>query len=156
MKLEAGSGAGLGELLAGLGQLRDLEEIKQLKARYCRLVDTQDFEGWVDQCLTDDVRFDIQGTVHEGRDAALAMVVDMLTGGSTVHHVYTPEIDFTGPDTATGIWAMEDWVRTVGDRPRAFHGCGHYQETYVRTDRGWRIATSVLSRLRVDRIAADQ
>jgi uncharacterized protein (TIGR02246 family) len=142
----------LHELQRRLVEQRDLEAIKQLKARYCRLVDTKDWEGWVDECLTDDVHLDIVGTIREGRDDALAMMHETLTGGSTVHHVYTPEITFTGPDSATGVWAMEDLVRTVGDRARAFHGYGHYHETYVRTERGWRIATTRLTRLRVDRI----
>ena len=142
----------LQELQREAAQQRDLEEIKQLKARYCRLVDTGEFEAWVDECFTDDVRLDIVGSIVEGRDEALAMMHRTLAEGSTVHHVYTPEITFTGPDTATGLWAMEDWVRTQGDKPRAFHGCGHYHETYVRTARGWRIATTQLTRLRVDRL----
>ena len=76
-----------------------------------------------------------------------------LADASTVHHVYTPEITLTGPDTATGVWAMEDWIRlTLDDIPIAFHGCGHYTEDYIRTDQGWRIKRTVQTRVRTDPI----
>ena len=32
----------------------------------------------------------------------------------TVHQGHMPEIEFTGEDTATGIWAMFDWVDDPG------------------------------------------
>jgi len=93
--------------------------------------------------------------VHEGRDAVVAMVQSGMAGGSTVHHLFTPEITITGADTARATWAMEDFVRvTVGGEPLAFHGFGHYHEEYVRTAAGWRVRRSVERRLRVDPIEA--
>ena len=53
--------------------------------------------------------------------------------------------------TATGTWAMEDRIWWPEGSPvRFLHGYGHYHETYVVTERGWRIATMRLTRLRVD------
>lgn len=136
-----------------LRALRDIEEIKQLRARYCRLVDTKDWAGWAETCLTDDFHIDSDGGVQDGRDVVVASVSAALADASTVHHVYTPEISLTGPDSATGVWAMEDFVRmTLNGAPFAFHGCGHYHEEYVRTDDGWRITSVVQTRLRVDPI----
>jgi hypothetical protein len=135
-----------------LRRLADIEAITELKARYVCLVDTQQWSRWVEECFTPDGRFESEGLVRCGRDDLLEMVTSTLTGGSTVHHVYEPEIVLTGPDAAIGVWAMEDIVRTAGERPRAFHGFGHYHESYRRTDRGWRISTTVLTRLWVDRI----
>jgi hypothetical protein len=81
------------------------------------------------------------------------MVSKGMAGGSTVHHLYTPEITLTGPDTATGTWAMEDWVHvTVNGEPMSFHGFGHYHEDYVRTAAGWKVKRSVERRLRVDQL----
>jgi len=142
----------LQHLRADLQALRDIEEIKQLKARYVRLVDTQDWEAWA-ELLTDDFHLQSESGVHDGRDAAVAMVRGALDGHSTVHHVFMPEIMLTGPDTATAIWGMEDWVRlTLDGASIAFHGCGHYEEQYVRTSSGWRVSSSVQTRLRVDPI----
>jgi hypothetical protein len=139
-----------------LRALRDIEEIKQLKARHCRLVDTKDWAGWAETCLTEDFHLDSGGGVQDGRDVVVASVSGALDNGSTVHHIYPPEIRLTGPDTATGVWPMEDWIRiTVGGNPVAFHGCGHYHEEYVRTDQGWRIKSSVQTRLRIDPLPID-
>ena len=141
------------DLAAELHAFHDIEAIKQLKARYVRLVDAQDWAGWANEVLHEDFHFDSEAGVQEGRDEVVAMVRGALTGGSTVHHVYNPEITLTGPDTAEATWPMEDWVRLdVGGTPRAFHGCGHYREQYVRTNEGWRIRRSVLTRQRVDPI----
>ena len=134
-------------------QLLDVEEIKQLKARYFRHVDTQDWDAFAKEVLADDVRFDIVGHIVEGRDAAVAFVADSLRGGRTVHHGHAPEIAITGPDTATGVWAMYDYVtlpRRDGST-RVIHGYGHYHEEYVRTRVGWRIRSTTLSRLHEER-----
>ena len=139
-----------------LRALRDIEEIKQLKARHCRLVDTKDWAGWAETCLTEDFHLDSGGGVQDGRDIVVESVSNALRNASTVHHVYTPEITFTGPDTASGVWPMEDWIRlTIDGTAIAFHGCGHYREEYVRPDQGWRIRSSVQTRLRVDPIEPD-
>ena len=90
----------------------DVEDIKQLKARYCRYADGQEWEKW-GQLLTEDFHFDSDGGTQDGRDNVVAFVSKSLGGASTVHHCHTPEITITGPDTATGIWAMQDHVKMV-------------------------------------------
>ena len=131
--------------------LRDVEEIKQLKARYCRIVDSQDWKAWGEEILTEDFHFESDGGVQEGRDAVVAFVSSALEGASTVHHCHTPEITITGADTATGVWAMQDHVKMPGNgSPIMFRGAGHYYEDYVRTPQGWRIRSAVLKRLSVD------
>jgi uncharacterized protein (TIGR02246 family) len=133
-------------------RLHDIEAIKQLKARYVRCADTQDWEGFA-EVLTEDYYFDSEGGVVQGRDEVVAMVSKSLQGASTVHHVFAPEITFTGDDTAEVIWPMEDYVRMSHEgHAFAFHGCGHYWDTYVRTDDGWRLRVCKLTRLRVDPI----
>jgi hypothetical protein len=139
-----------------LRALRDIEAIKQLKARHCRLVDTKDWARWAETCLTEDFHLESGSGIQDGREVVVASVSGALDKASTVHHVYTPEITLTGPDTAKGVWPMEDWVRlTLNGDTVAFHGFGHYHEEYVRTDEGWRIKSSVQTRLRVDPIDPD-
>jgi hypothetical protein len=80
------------------------------------------------------------------------MIANLLDDAITVHHVHAPEITITGPDTATAIWAMDDLVTMFRPRERRFHGYGHYHDEYVRTDQGWRISRTELTRLRVDKL----
>jgi hypothetical protein len=62
-----------------------------------------------------------------------------------------PEITFTSPTTAKGIWAMEDKLRwPPGSAIREMHGYGHYVETYEKRPEGWRIKSLKLTRVRVD------
>jgi uncharacterized protein (TIGR02246 family) len=128
----------------------DMEEIRQLKARYFRYMDTKDWAAWAD-VFTEDVVIDADGYRFEGRDKFIGTLSRMLDGVRTVHHGHMPEITITGPDTATGIWSMEDFLVWPGDGPRkGLKGYGHYHEEYLRRDGAWRIHRLVLTRLGVD------
>lgn len=127
-------------------QLSDIEAIKQLRGRYSRAVDTKDWDLFA-ASLAPDARLKSEGGDHQGREAIVASVSSALATAVTVHHQHTPEIELSGPDSATGIWAMEDVVQ-IGDF--RLHGYGHYTEEYVRTEEGWKIQSSTLTRLRVD------
>jgi hypothetical protein len=133
-----------------LRRLLDIEAIKDLKARYCRFVDTKQWQAWGD-LLVDDYHFDSDGGIYEGRDNVVAFVERALGNAVTVHHVHTPEIAFTGPDSATGIWPMYDYVIIPnGDSQFVLHGYGWYEEEYVRTADGWRLQRCRERRIRVD------
>src|SRR5262245_38519772 len=128
----------------------DIEAIKQLKARYCRLMDTKDWDGYR-QVFTDDVTMDTTdsgGNVITGADAFLEFLVPTIGDVVTVHQCHTPEIDITSSTTATGIWAMEDMLQFPDGNE--LHGYGHYTETYEKADGTWRIKSSKLTRLRMD------
>jgi hypothetical protein len=128
----------------------DVEAIKQLKARYCRLMDTKDWVAFR-QLFTDDVEMDTTasgGIVVTGADAFLEFLVDAIGDVVTVHQCHTPEIDTTSHMTATGVWAMEDMLRFPDGSE--LHGYGHYHETYEKSSEGWHISSSKLTRLRMD------
>ena len=134
-----------------LQQLEDLEEIKRLRGLYARCVDTKDWDTWKKQVLTEDYRLESHGGVQEGRDQVVSSVSKSLDGATTTHHCHTPEIAFTGADTAKGIWAMQDHVSLPGNgQPIKFRGSGHYHDEYVRTSDGWRIRSTVQTRLSFD------
>jgi hypothetical protein len=135
----------------------DIEAIKQLKARYFRLMDTKDWDAW-GQVFAEDCEMVVDsrpgsaaGDVMAitGRKTIVEMVRSQVGPAVTVHHGHMPEIDLTSSDTAKGIWAMEDVVELPGER--MLHGFGHYHETYVKTPEGWKIARLHLTRLRVVR-----
>jgi len=134
-------------------RLLDVEEIKQLKARYFRLVDTKQWAEWAKVFAADAVLELPEGDlVICGRDDIVANVRGFMADVRSVHHGHMSEIDITGPDTAAGVWAMSDYVEwPAGDgRRNGLHGYGHYVEEYVREDGEWRIARTRLDRLRVD------
>ena len=126
----------------------DLEAIKQLKARYFRLMDTKQWDAWGD-LFTEDAVLQASPDPEErfhGRDEIVAKVSHVLRDAVTVHHGHMPEIEIHG-DTATGVWAMDDFV----EMPQlVLHGWGHYHEEYAREDGRWRIRRSRLTRLRLD------
>jgi uncharacterized protein (TIGR02246 family) len=136
-----------------LRRLLDIEEIKQLKARYFRYLDTKRWDAW-GTVFTPDAVMEVPEAdmVNHGRDEVVRAVSTALEGTRTVHHGHMPEIVITGPDTARGTWAMSDFVewQSAGDQRAGLRGYGHYLEEYVRQDGEWRIARLRLERLRVD------
>jgi uncharacterized protein (TIGR02246 family) len=140
-----------------LQRLIDIEEIKHLKARYFRSIDTKDWEGF-GLVFSRDAVVEVPEAdiVLTGRDAIVAGVRESLTGTRTVHHGHMPEITLTGPDTAAGTWAMFDyveWPQSEDGSRVGLHGYGHYVEDYIREDGEWRISRTRLQRLRVDPLA---
>jgi|SRR5579863_3791981 len=144
-----------------LAHLAEIEAIRQLKARYFRYLDTKNWVEWR-KVFTDDVEIRVDVTVDKdgqggwhpehpkGGDAFVAHISEFLKPPfMTVHHGHTHEITITGPNTATGIWAMEDIVSPTPEQ--TIWGYGHYHERYRKeTDGAWRIAGFHLSRLRFD------
>jgi hypothetical protein len=136
-----------------LSDYLDIEAIKQLKARYFRMMDTKDWDGLA-AVFTSDVEIDMSGegaAVTHGVEDYLPFLRSNIEDVVTVHHGHMPEIELTSPSTASGIWAMEDHLRWPDGAPiAALHGFGHYHETYRKTAEGWRIASMRLTRLRRD------
>ena len=127
--------------------------IQILKARYFRAIDTKDWD-LLASVLTEDVAIDVTDDVPDGRpytgsDQFVATCAKVLRTATTVHHGHMPEITLVDDTTATGIWAMEDYVDWGADGG-AFRGYGHYHETYVRDGAEWRISSLRLTRIRRD------
>jgi uncharacterized protein (TIGR02246 family) len=134
----------------------DVEAIKQLKARYFRTLDTKDWDGYR-QVFTDDVVIDTTesgGELITGADAFLAYLCHALAETTTVHHGHMPEITLTSETAATGIWALHDIV--IWPSGMRLDGFGHYHETYVKNEKGWRIASSRLTRLHADFVVPEE
>ena len=128
----------------------DIEAIRQLKARYFRLMDTKDWDGLA-QVFTADVEIDVRGE-GGGITNSVAEYIPFLRANIehviTVHHGHMPEIELTSPTTAKGVWALEDQLWWPEGGPlKHMHGFGHYHETYEKSDDGWRIKTMTITRL---------
>ena|SRR5215510_3420144 len=135
--------------------LDEIEQIKQTKARYFRFLDSKQWADWR-TCFTDDLHFYLgQDTkpMAASADEFVAYVSKLLAEAVTVHHGHMPEIELTSATTATGVWAMFDWVdrNKTATPERTFQGYGHYIEEYAKeADGRWRIKRIRLTRIRVD------
>lgn len=152
--------------MTDLEKLLAIEEIKKLKARYYRCLDTKDFRG-LEEVFAPESTFDFMSATQDplkapdperpphppvsGNIEIAKYCESALRNAQSVHHGHMPEIEILSDTTAKAIWAMEDVVRVMdGERNFALQGYGHYHETYVKIDGRWRIRTSKLTRLRVD------
>ena len=136
--------------------LAEIEEIKQLKARYFRFLDTKDWAAFRD-LFTDDCKHWLP------QESAVPFMTNvdyfpmneqLLTPGVTTHHGHMPEITFSSDTDAEGIWSMFDYVQIEPPSGRvSIMGYGHYYETYRKCDDGkWRISSKRNERLRLDQV----
>lgn len=142
------------ELVAAddVATLLAIEAIKQVKARYCRYLDSKEWAAWR-TLFTDDFVSDTSAAgakVIVGADEFVAFTRKCIgrLAQATAHQVHAPEIELTSATTARGVWALQDVVR-LGPGVTMV-GYGHYHETYQNIDGQWFIKTSRLTRLRED------
>jgi hypothetical protein len=147
-------------------RLLAIEEIKQLKGRYFRFMDSKDWEG-LRGIFCDDAIFDARAAfsidgrgesgraaesndwIYHGGDVIAAFIKGAAGPSRTVHHGHCHEVEILSPDEASGIIAFEDQIWDDAGLTMTLHGCGHYHETYRRLNGRWRIHTSRITRLYV-------
>jgi hypothetical protein len=124
-----------------------LEEIRQVKYRYLRCVDTKLWDE-IGDTFTADATVDYGTKAFgkplkmSGRDEIVAFFRDNVGPGIlTVHAAGQPEISLgAGGDTATGIWSFTDTVIATEFRV-VIVGAAFYHDRYQRgTDGRWRIS----------------
>ncbi len=142
-------------------RLWEMEQIKQLKARYFRFLDTKRWKEFRSLLTDDFVWYFFEGDGNKVKHPSPEALVKFLSAthdearAISAHQGKMPEIELTSDRTARGIWEMSDWV----DYPQkqAFQGFGYYYETYEKGNDGrWRIKSVRLVRLRVDQVAPSQ
>lgn len=141
-----------------LHRLLAIEDIRAVKARYCRLLDSKEWEAFAALFTSDavmDVSQDTGNPPISGIAAILAQVRHAVDHAASSHQVHTPEIELEGPDLAHGVWAMQDrvvWPAGLSPIPgvASITGYGQYHETYRRESGVWKIAALRLSRFHVD------
>jgi len=148
-----------------LEELKAFDEIRQIKARYFRGVDTGDSE-LVRAILAEDCVLDYMGCCTDpktGQDFLPAMNVVMRGNASwtstglsafgivSVHQGHNCEIELTGDTAANVIWSMTDRLyMPPGGAYALMTGYGFYYETYVRIAGRWKINTLRIKRIRVE------
>jgi hypothetical protein len=139
-------------------RLMAIEDIKQVKAKYFWGLDHKDWDLWRREVWAPDGRLEVpeyRAEPFAPLDVVIAYVSESVGDQVSVHHGHMPIIEFTSDTTAKVIWAMEDRLYRTKEFPLHdggvyLHGFGHYRETYVKLDIGWRIQSSRLTRLRVE------
>jgi hypothetical protein len=139
-------------------RLLAIEEIRQLKARYFRCLDTKDWAGLAAVFAPDGV-LDHREAEMEHTVTGAQAIADSIEGAVreaiTVHHGHMSEIEILSPTTARGIWAMEDKLWWPEGSPyKTIHGYGHYHEEYSKVESEWKISLNRLTRLRIDLVHA--
>ncbi|WP_404478127.1 nuclear transport factor 2 family protein [Novosphingobium sp. BL-52-GroH] len=135
----------------------DILEIQMLKARYARFGDTKDWAEFR-KCLSDDFHCRVEGAPRASADAPADYVVSsadafvanaqkMISAIQAIHQLSLPEITIASDTTATGIWALHDYLLA----PHCiFRGWGHYHDEYVKISGHWKIRKSAVTRIRVE------
>jgi hypothetical protein len=146
-------------------QLKAIEEIRQVKSRYFRGVDTADSE-LVRGILAEDCVLDYMGCCTDpttGRDYFPAMNIVMhgsagwsstglrAMGIVSVHHSHNGEISVTSDTTASAVWSMTDRLfMPEGKDYAVMTGYGYYHETYEKVAGVWKMKTLRIQRIRVE------
>lgn len=138
-----------------LGRLEAIEDIRALKARYFRLMDTKQWDALRGIFAHDLKVLTPEGKVYtDGGDTYAAALRTSLEHAVSCHQGLTGEVEVIDADNARAIWAMQDVIAWEDRHPvtgwKSILGRGHYHETYRREDGIWKIATLTLTRLRLD------
>lgn len=133
-----------------LQQLSDMEEIKVLKHRYFRAIDTGDFAA-LPALFTEDIDCTYNGGTYKvslkGRDAMVEFLSNSFHSGALAMHIgIMPEVAVTGDNSATGIWYLQDVFIDLEKDDHTF-GTAIYTDTYRREGGTWKIASTYYDRV---------
>jgi len=129
----------------------EIEQIKQLKYRYVRALDTADLASMRD-CLTEDAHIRFEGGVYTvdytGIDDICAFFeTSFHSKAASSHQVHHPIITMSDPAHAKGQWSLSDVFYDLNHRA-IISGAAEYFDEYIKGDDGqWRIASSGYKRL---------
>jgi hypothetical protein len=131
-----------------------IEQVRLSKARYCRFLDTKQWQPFVALFVADARAcvFDPEGASIAEFHSASAFVNaarQFLEGARSIHQVHNDELELVSEGEISAIWSMEDYIvfpLASRDSPMSVHGYGHYHERWVLRDGVWRISNLELRR----------
>jgi uncharacterized protein (TIGR02246 family) len=116
----------------------DLEEIRNLLARYCFAIDTRDADAWADLFTEDGVFHYSVGEPISGK-GALRNFISLVPDDR--HHLTMNEIIEIDGDTAT----VRAYALVTKESPPVISAVGDYKDTISRTSDGWRFSSRIYS-----------
>ena len=137
-------------------QLLAIEQIKQLKARYFRCMDTKDWDGYA-KVFAPNAVLDVTGESAPRRRDRTRQRADRgvrarpgRPGDDRASRPHARDRDHVADHSHRDL-VDGGHAAVAGRSPvAAMHGDGHYHETYEKIDGQWRIVSCKLTRLRVD------
>lgn len=141
-----------------LAQLNDIEDIAQLKARYCRLIDQKRWQELEEDFLSE-ATVEIAGAPGGANDTQRYSDAHSFIEGlrhfmgplTSVHQVHAPEIELLNRTYARGTWAVSDrLIFPEGSPSHILQGWGIYHERYEKVGETWCFAKIRLERLLVE------
>ena len=133
-----------------LQQLSDLEDIRNVKHRYFRGIDTAD-QAMLNTLFTDDVTVEYRGGGYlvqlAGREPMIDFLMNSFNADSlAVHQGHMPDITFINDDEAEGLWYMDD-IFISFERRDVTTGSAIYRDRYVRVGDGWKMSATEYDRI---------
>ena len=129
--------------------IEDRTELTDLKHRYFRTLDLKEFDE-LGTLLTQDCKaaYDNGNLSYEGREAIVEFLKSSLAHGGIIseHHGHHPEFTELEDGSVRGVWYLEDRV-IIPDADLEIAGTAFYEDRYVKTDEGWRIAETGYQRV---------
>jgi len=130
-------------------RLEDIEAIKRLKYRYFRAID---LKQWADlaECFAEDATTSYHDSRYEqqGVDEIMAFIQKGLARYEFFgfHHGHNPEIEITGDASASGVWALHNYMLDTA-RNRGLLIAAYYHDEYVKVDGQWKIRSTGYKRI---------
>lgn len=126
-----------------------IEQIKQLKARYFRGVDTCNLE-LLRSILSPYVKVRFDSPTYQFELNGIEEAIEFYRTSFTnrrfgMHNGHTPEIAVNG-DEATGLWYLNDVFINL-DEQTLLNGSAIYEDCYVKLEGEWRILRTGYKRL---------
>jgi 3-phenylpropionate/cinnamic acid dioxygenase small subunit len=131
--------------MSGMADLETIEEIKRVKYRYLRALDTKHWDDFADTLTEDIVGAYGSSLGKEHRFTNRADLVEFMRTSMpanvlTEHRVTHPEITVNG-DEAEATWYLQDRV-IVPEFNFMLFGAAFYHDRYRRTPDGWKICST--------------
>jgi len=131
------------DLYAAVARLVAIEEVKLLRARYCRFID---MKLWDDlrPLLHEEIILDLASSNGKppivGRDAFVDYVGGRFADEPSLHLNFLPEIEIVSPAEASAIWAQEHFLYPMWVKgERHSHGYGWSEDRYEKVGGGWQV-----------------
>lgn len=126
-----------------------MEGIVALKNQYCERLDGKQWDRWAELFMEDAVMQvgPSADAAVRGRAAIKRLLARQLRRARTHHQVWNPEVTEEGEGRVRVVWDMHDRVNTP---LYELDGAGFYEDRYVQTDDGWKIASVRLHRSKVE------
>lgn len=127
-----------------LQRLKDIEEIRELKSRYFRALDTKDWDA-LEATLHPDIETAYSNgklVFHGPKEVTAYFNESMPKTEITLHQGHNPVITIDSETTATGKWYLQDLLIFAEGNPYEglqIEGSAIYTDKYEKVDGKWLI-----------------